>query len=147
MNKVILIVVVLILVVAGAYFLFRGGYQAPAPAPAEEITTPSEEEVIPSAEELSPPSTRKISVRGEEFSFSPSSLPLKAGEKVEVTFTNVGSIVHNFVVEGVGVATKTIGPGQTDTVEFTAPASGTYVLFCSVPGHRGKGMEGSLIVE
>ena len=46
-----------------------------------------------------------------------------------------------------GISTKTIGSGQTETIEFVAPTSGTYTFICSVPGHATAGMVGDLIVE
>lgn len=42
--------------------------------------------------------------------------------------------------------TKLIGGGESDTIEFTAPAAGTYPYICSFPGHYGF-MKGELIVE
>lgn len=54
---------------------------------------------------------------------------------------------HNWIIERQGVGTQTIAGGQSDTIEFTAPAAGTYTYFCSVPGHRERGMVGTLTVE
>ncbi|QRR03613.1 azurin [Dyadobacter sandarakinus] len=42
--------------------------------------------------------------------------------------------------------TKLVGGGESDTVEFTAPAKGTYTYICSFPGHYAL-MKGSFIVE
>ena len=42
--------------------------------------------------------------------------------------------------------TKTVGGGGSDTIEFPAPAPGTYDYFCSFPGHAGI-MKGKLIVK
>ncbi|OJU75732.1 MAG: azurin [Bacteroidetes bacterium 47-18] len=42
--------------------------------------------------------------------------------------------------------TKTIGGGETTTIEFTAPAKGTYDFLCSFPGHAAM-MKGKFIVE
>ncbi len=42
--------------------------------------------------------------------------------------------------------TKTIGGGESVTIEFTAPAAGTYDYICSFPGHAAM-MNGKLIVE
>ncbi|MFA7326954.1 MAG: azurin [Candidatus Kapaibacterium sp.] len=42
--------------------------------------------------------------------------------------------------------TKLIGGGETATVEFTAPAAGSYEFICSFPGHWSM-MRGTLIVE
>lgn len=42
--------------------------------------------------------------------------------------------------------TKIIGGGETDVIEFDAPAAGTYEFLCSFPGHYGM-MKGVFIVE
>lgn len=44
------------------------------------------------------------------------------------------------------VATDLIGGGQTTSVEFDAPAVGTYDFICSFPGHYAL-MQGKFIVE
>src|SRR5690606_10001148 len=44
------------------------------------------------------------------------------------------------------VHTELIGGGETTTIEFTAPAAGTYDYICSFPGHYAV-MQGKLIVE
>lgn len=92
-------------------------------------------------------SVKEFVVSGNEFSFSPSTITVKAGEKVKIIFENNGRTPHNLVIEGLGISTKVIGGGKTDIIEFIAPTSGTYVILCSVPGHRAAGMEGQLRVE
>lgn len=42
--------------------------------------------------------------------------------------------------------TKLIGGGQTTSIEFDAPAAGTYDFLCSFPGHYAL-MKGKFIVE
>lgn len=42
--------------------------------------------------------------------------------------------------------TKVIGGGESTTLEFTAPAAGSYEFICSFPGHWAM-MRGTLIVE
>lgn len=56
-------------------------------------------------------------------------------------------MTHNFVVDELGVKTKTIKGGEEDVVEFTPDAAGTFEYYCSVGEHRAKGMKGTLIVE
>lgn len=128
-NKTILIIVVVLLAVVGGYFLLKGGYQAPKTEP------------------VAGGEGREITVVSTDFAFNPSTMTVKADEKVKIIFQNKGSASHNLIINGLGVGTKTIGSGKTDTIEFTAPASGTYAFFCSVPGHRPAGMEGVLKVE
>lgn len=42
--------------------------------------------------------------------------------------------------------TKLLSGGESDTIEFTAPAKGTYDFLCSFPGHYAM-MKGKFIVE
>ncbi|MDB4345858.1 plastocyanin/azurin family copper-binding protein [bacterium] len=45
-------------------------------------------------------------------------------------------------------ATKMLGPGETDTVEYSAPSEpGEYVFLCTFPAHMYAGMRGVMIVE
>lgn len=141
-----LIGLILVLVVLAGYSLLKGGYRAPDPTPTPPAVAPSPEVEVPSPE-VPTAEVREITVSGTEFSFSPSSITVSAGGRVKITFRNIGGASHNLVVEGLGVSTNTIGGGQQDILEFTAPASGTYTFFCSVPGHRAAGMVGNLIVE
>jgi len=44
--------------------------------------------------------------------------------------------------------TKLLGPGESDTIEFTAPdAPGEYEFLCSFPAHLYAGMRGVMTVE
>jgi len=142
-GKTIGIIIVAFVVIVGGYFLLRGSYQAPTVTPG---TTGGTTKTSPTTQAPASGAT-EINVVGTEFSFNPASISVKAGEKVKITFRNNGQAPHNLVVEGLGIGTKTIGRGQTDTIEFTAAKAGTYTFFCSVPGHRAAGMEGNLKVE
>ena len=72
----------------------------------------------------------------------------KAG-KVEVEFNNPQALTHDVAIEdssGETVAqTELIGSGSDSTTANLKP--GTYTFYCSVPGHREQGMEGTLTVE
>lgn len=149
--KYVGIIIVVLLTVIGGYFFLRGDYQTPGPVETQAPIATSEETAKPTetspATKASISQVTEISVAGTEFSFSPASVSVKAGERVKITFSNKGRAPHNLILEGLGIATETIGGGQTDVVEFTAPSSGTYVFSCSVPGHKESGMKGSLKVE
>jgi plastocyanin len=72
----------------------------------------------------------------------------QAGE-VNVAFTNLSGVPHDVAIEGsdgetVG-ETETTPKGSTVTVVDLKP--GTYTFYCSVPGHRQAGMEGTLTVK
>ena len=92
----------------------------------------------------------KFVIEGDEFSFSPKSITVARGVVVELTFKNIGRVPHNYIIDGLGIATKTIGGGKTDVVTFTAPDSAgtiTYASYCSVPGHREAGMAGTIEIK
>lgn len=49
---------------------------------------------------------------------------------------------------GIIVATKLLGPGESDIIEFTAPeVAGDYNFLCSFPAHLYAGMRGVMTVE
>lgn len=77
-----------------------------------------------------------------EFAAAPASIP--AGEAV-LAIDNQGAILHNVTFEGADVVVEAEG-GQSASDTFTLEP-GTYTYFCSVPGHREAGMEGSVTVE
>lgn len=72
----------------------------------------------------------------------------KAGDDT-IDFVNPSTTPHNVAIEdssGKKLAeTKTISKGDTSTKVELEP--GTYTFFCSIPGHREGGMEGTLTIE
>lgn len=116
-------------------------YSTPADKSPEANTAPSNNQ-SPAAS-----AQREITVSGSEFSFNPSAITVKPGEKIKLTFKNTGAAPHNLAIQGLGVSTKTVSAGQTDSVEFTAPQSGTLNFFCTVDSHSEKGMTGTIKVE
>jgi plastocyanin len=83
-----------------------------------------------------------------QLEYNTKALTAKAG-KVSVDFTNSSSLPHNVTIESssgekVG-ATPTFAGGSKSLSVNLKP--GTYKFFCSVPGHRQAGMEGTLTVK
>jgi plastocyanin len=83
-----------------------------------------------------------------QLAYDKTSLTAKAG-KVSIAFTNTASLVHNVTVASssgaVAGATPTFQGGSKTLTLNLKP--GTYKFYCSVPGHRTAGMEGTLTVE
>ena len=79
--------------------------------------------------------------------FDKTSLTAKAG-KVTIDMKNPAPLQHNISLTGGGVNQmgKTVSTGQTSTVTATLKP-GTYTFYCSVPGHRQAGMQGTLTVK
>ena len=83
-----------------------------------------------------------------ELMFSKTATTAKAGDDT-IDFTNPSSTPHNVAIEdssGKKVAeTETITEGSTSATADLKP--GTYTYFCSIPGHREAGMEGTITVK
>lgn len=115
----------------------------PEPGPAGTPTgTPGTATETPAT-----PTQGVITVRGSEFLFDPHRVVVRAGQEVTITFENVGTIAHNFVIGGLGVRTPTIQPGESASVTFTPEQPDVYGFWCAVPGHQDEGMQGRLVVE
>ncbi len=83
-----------------------------------------------------------------QLAYNTKSLSAKAG-KVSIAFTNAAPLEHNLTVETssgqtVGATPTFQGGSKTLSVNLKA---GTYKFFCTVPGHRQAGMEGTLTVQ
>jgi uncharacterized cupredoxin-like copper-binding protein len=112
----------------------------------------------------------EITVEAADFTYSPISITVPAGQPVTLMLKNTGAVEHDFVIEKIKVTdveASDSGPaahhqtghepeydlhffaraGETETLHFTALESGTYEIFCSVEGHKEAGMIGELIVD
>jgi plastocyanin len=128
------------------YFMYAkktGDYKAPSNM---YQTQPTQQPAGQTMKE-SGSSVQEITVEGNEFAFTPSTLTVKKGEEVKVMFKNTGKYPHNFVVADINVTSKTIQPGQSDTVIFTPEKAGSYEYNCSIGNHTEKGMTGTLTVQ
>ncbi len=55
-------------------------------------------------------------------------------------------VIPDSVKDKIIAHTKMLGGGESDTIEFDAPAPGTYTFMCTFPGHYAL-MQGKFIVE
>ena len=71
---------------------------------------------------------------------------LSTGE-LAVELVNDGALLHNVTIEELDdLLVVQAGGGESATGSVTLEP-GTYTYYCSVPGHREAGMEGTLTVE
>jgi plastocyanin len=85
---------------------------------------------------------------GGELAYTTTKATAKTGQ-VTVDFNNPQALTHDVQIEDaqgkeVG-GTELIASGEDSTTVDLKP--GTYTYFCSVPGHREAGMEGTLTVK
>lgn len=93
-------------------------------------------------------SALKVETAPSGLAYASDSATAKAG-KVTVDFTNDQPIPHDVAIESSGGEvigqTETVAEGSDSTEVELEP--GTYTFFCTVPGHREAGMEGTLTVK
>jgi outer membrane protein assembly factor BamB len=112
---------------------------SPAPSAKKPSTTPT-----PSTAS----GTVALAAKGNQLAFNANQETAKAG-KVAIKFTNSSALQHNVTL--VNPANKILGKtptfqGGTKTFSTTLKP-GTYTYYCSVPGHRQAGMQGTLTVK
>ena len=82
------------------------------------------------------------------LAYTETELSVPAGS-ITVDFENPASIPHDVVVEDADgeelMRTETVSESSVTATAELEP--GTYTFYCSVPGHRDAGMEGTLTVN
>jgi plastocyanin len=67
---------------------------------------------------------------------------------VTIKMGNESSVQHDIALEGNGVQAKGEIVGKGGTSQFSVDLKpGTYTYYCTLPGHRAAGMEGTLTVK
>lgn len=87
-----------------------------------------------------------VTVEGSAMKFNPTTIRVKKGQTVNLTFKNLGGN-HDWVIDEFNARTKVIAAEQSEMISFVADVAGEFEYYCSVPGHRQAGMKGTLIVE
>ncbi len=139
-NAIIILLVIVVLVLVGGYIYMRGN-KSTYPATTQTGSGTTSPTVVPN--EMGD----VLTIEGKEFAFSPSILTLSKGKTYQLTFKNTGTMPHNIDIDELGVKTKTISPGQTDTVSFTPSQTGSFTFYCAVGNHRAQGMQGTITIQ
>jgi plastocyanin len=125
---------------------------SPGPAPASTpATTATTSSPTPSTPTTSSGEGKALALAANTeglLKFDTTSLSAKAG-KVSIAFTNTASLEHNLTVASPSGSVLGATPtfqGGSKTLSLTLKP-GVYTFYCSVPGHRQGGMEGTLTVK
>jgi plastocyanin len=91
--------------------------------------------------------TLQLEASETALEYDTTELSAKAG-KVTIDFKNPAALEHNVVIEQNGKELAGFEPiAQGEESETAELKPGTYTFYCSVPGHREAGMEGTLTVK
>jgi len=89
---------------------------------------------------------RVIVIAAENWSFTPSAIRVKKGEKVQLQIAGISG-VHGMASDTLGINVN-VGLGETVSVDLPTESAGTHTFYCSVPcgpGHRD--MQGTIVIE
>jgi uncharacterized cupredoxin-like copper-binding protein len=109
------------------------------------------------------PSARTVEVEMRDIAFAPTSVDVRAGEKVRFVFRNTGQVVHDAFIgdqaaqdahekemreghadHGDGANAVSVKPGKTATLTYTFDRPGQILLGCHQPGHYTGGMKAAI---
>jgi azurin len=145
---------------AGLFYSLNGCSHAPeAPPKTVEIHADDKMRFDNTAFEVSP--GQKVSVTLKNVGTTPKfsmghnfvMLDKTVNEQNVTRFLDAASTeaAHDYIPPGakeVLAHTKLLGPGESDTVTFTAPfVPGQYLYLCSFPGHYSQGTKGFMTVK
>lgn len=87
----------------------------------------------------------EIAVTATSMSFAPDRLELSVDEPVNVALTSEDTL-HDLIIDEIDFhLAADVDETAVGGLEFSQP--GTYVAYCSVPGHRDAGMELEVTVD
>ncbi len=152
MNNTKNSVLVALAIAAIGFFVFAQSKPKMSPSPR---TMGTETQVTPSvttspAEQGSTElgiNTGTIEIEAGSFYYKPNILKLKKGEKVTLKLNSV-SMMHDFVIDDLGLKIPVTKSGESATVEFIPTKTGEFEFYCSVGNgyHKKQGQIGKLIV-
>jgi uncharacterized cupredoxin-like copper-binding protein len=128
----------------GVLALASCGSSSPSSTPSVATTTST-----PASSSAAPKGALTLEANREgQLKYNKSELTANA-DKVTIDMTNMSPLMHNVTVESsahaILGATPTFQGGTRSLTLNLKP--GIYKFFCSVPGHRQAGMEGTLTVK
>ena len=102
-----------------------------------------------------------LSLKARDIAFDRDELAATAGAVFVIVLKNTGVLLHDFTIDEIPADVSAVEqqrPGRSDVhvaldrdaqerllLRVTRP--GEYTFYCSVPGHRQAGMEGTLLVR
>ncbi len=107
---------------------------------------------------------RTVEVEMRDIAFAPTSIDVRAGEKIRFVFTNTGSVTHDAFIgdeaaqeqhekemrsghaHGEGPHAVTVKPGKKAQLVHTFEQAGRILIGCHQPGHYTGGMRATVNV-
>ena len=95
-------------------------------------------------EDDKPNATPADTVEMGDFWYEPAEFTVQPDAIVNIV--NVGAVAHSWILQGAGVGTTAIAPGESIIVDLRGIKAGTYTIFCDQAGHTQAGQTGKLTI-
>jgi uncharacterized cupredoxin-like copper-binding protein len=89
---------------------------------------------------------RTIEIVLADFSFSPQVIAVSAGEPLNARLVNTGTELHDFTIAAQGIH-RAAQPKAVVIIGLRTDRPGEFEFYCSVTGHRERGMVGRIVVQ
>lgn len=89
--------------------------------------------------------TPSLTIDAHDVFFTPKRVKAPAG-KLEIHYVEQGSQQHTLVIDGVKGFKLEVGPGSKSKSATVDLQPGVYTYYCTIPGHRAQGMQGTITV-
>ena len=89
---------------------------------------------------------KEFTINGSSFKYDPDTITVNKGDIVKIIFKDTDGR-HNLLIDSYGITSKVLSSGKEESLEFIADKTGSFKMYCSLPGHEDNGMVGKLIVN
>lgn len=138
--KNVAIVLAIVAILGGAVYFTQNKSSEQAPSMMQTEDTTGMETKTETMEDVT-----VIEMEAGSFYYTPNVITAKKGEKIRIVMKSV-SMMHDFVIDELGVKMPVVKDGDTGTVEFVADKVGSFEYYCSVGQHRANGQIGTITI-
>jgi plastocyanin len=89
--------------------------------------------------------TASVTIEAHDVFFNVTKINAPAG-KLDIHYVEKGSQEHTLVIDGVKGFKLQVGPSASSDDGTVTLQPGTYTYYCTIPGHRAQGMQGTITV-
>ena len=86
-----------------------------------------------------------VTIEAHDVFFNLTRINAPAG-KLDIHYVEKGSQQHTLVIDGVKNFKLEVGPGTSSADGTVTLQPGSYTYYCTIPGHRAQGMQGTITV-
>lgn len=91
------------------------------------------------------PQTSRVTLTMQTMGFSQNEIEVSANQPVTLRLNNKDGYAHAFDLDEFDIHLQ-LAAAETAEITFTPSHAGTFIFYCSSPGHQAAGMAGSLVV-